>query len=261
MRSVTTPSDGSGDFHQAKASFGGSEQRADYRYGWAPIETNVWWGGDEEVRPPSALPPDEDPRVRCQCHKTRENICIESCVNVACWTECYPGDHPEGFLCGNQKFQKRQWKKHQVRKSAIEGWGLFLAEDAKEADFIIEYVGELLDSRVAELRKMQYTCESRRGQYILELPPRVDFKTRTFAIDATYQGNNARFANHSCDPNAELRVWDVLGEQRAGLFARKDIEKGEEVTWDYSLRTGNNRGVDCLCSSRKCSGGLYAPSR
>jgi hypothetical protein len=43
----------------------------------------------------------------------------------------------------------------------------------------------------------------------------------------------ARFANHSCDPNCQTQKWNVNGEMRVGIFARRDIASGTEITFDY----------------------------
>ena len=40
-------------------------------------------------------------------------------------------------------------------------------------------------------------------------------------IDAGPKGNNARFMNHSCDPNCITQKWSVNGDTRVGLFAIK----------------------------------------
>lgn len=48
-------------------------------------------------------------------------------------------------------------------------------------------------------------------------------------VDASRCGNPSRFINHSCDPNCELQRWYVGDEIRIGIFAIKDIEKGNVI--------------------------------
>ena len=48
-------------------------------------------------------------------------------------------------------------------------------------------------------------------------------------IDPTFQGNIARFINHSCDPNCVTRKWTVFKETMVGIFARKDIQENEKI--------------------------------
>lgn len=52
-------------------------------------------------------------------------------------------------------------------------------------------------------------------------------------IDPTFKGNMARFMNHSCNPNCITQKWNVLGEICVGIFASRDIEENEELTFDY----------------------------
>jgi len=54
-------------------------------------------------------------------------------------------------------------------------------------------------------------------------------------IDATRKGNLARFMNHSCNPNCELQKWVVGSRLRMGIFTLRNIEKNEELTFDYQF--------------------------
>lgn len=58
------------------------------------------------------------------------------------------------------------------------------------------------------------------------------------------------FINHSCDPNAEV-TWtgDI-----ATLVAVRNIEPGEEITFDYGtvIPPGNNFTFRCNCGAVKC---------
>lgn len=59
-------------------------------------------------------------------------------------------------------------------------------------------------------------------------------KNRLF-IDATQMGNVARFFNHSCDPNCYVEFWDVNGRLCVGVFAKREIQPDEELTYDYQF--------------------------
>jgi len=56
----------------------------------------------------------------------------------------------------------------------------------------------------------------------------------------------SRTFNHSCDPNAGLR-------KRSELFALRDIEAGEQITFDYSATVAPTEwSMECMCGSTKC---------
>lgn len=48
-----------------------------------------------------------------------------------------------------------------------------------------------------------------------------------------------RFVNHSCEPNCEMQKWSVSGLSRMGLFALRDIQPGEELSYDYNFSLYN----------------------
>lgn len=58
--------------------------------------------------------------------------------------------------------------------------------------------------------------------------------------------NEARFINHSCEPN--------LGFHGAGVFvAMRDIREKEELTYDYSIGDiDSDYVIDCLCGTKSC---------
>ncbi|MDG7007783.1 MAG: SET domain-containing protein-lysine N-methyltransferase [Nitrososphaerota archaeon] len=60
------------------------------------------------------------------------------------------------------------------------------------------------------------------------------------------RGSFGRYVNHSCDPNCVIR-----GAGR--VVARRDIEKGEEITFDYSTNVGwGPYRMKCMCGARNC---------
>ena len=52
-------------------------------------------------------------------------------------------------------------------------------------------------------------------------------------IDAILSGNEARFINHSCEPNCQAEYWTVEGQERVGIFPKTLIVEGQEITYDY----------------------------
>ena len=104
------------------------------------------------------------------------------------------------------------------------GWGLFLREDVKKGDFIIEYVGELI-TMVEFQRRLAVSMagdSSAENFYYMTMDSQR-------MIDAGPKGNIARFMNHSCDPNCETQKWTVNGDTRVGLFTNQDIKVRKNI--------------------------------
>ena len=83
-------------------------------------------------------------------------------------------------------------------------------------------------------------------------------------IDGRRGGNDARFINHSCDPNCEI----VITRGRVYIHALRDIPEGEELSYDYWYITDESYTLDdlrriypCRCGSSKCRGTLARPPR
>nr|XP_055036635.1 histone-lysine N-methyltransferase, H3 lysine-36 specific isoform X2 [Misgurnus anguillicaudatus] len=188
---------------------------------------------------------------RCNCKATDENPCgIDSeCINRMLLYECHPQVCPAGERCLNQCFIKRQCCQVEIFRTLSRGWGLRCVHDIKKGDFVNEYVGEVIDEEECRAR-IKHAQETNIGNfYMLTLD-----KDRI--IDAGPKGNEARFMNHSCQPNCETQKWTVNGDTRVGLFALTDIPAGTELTFNYNLEClGDGRTV-CKCGASNCSGFL-----
>lgn len=112
---------------------------------------------------------------------------------------------------------------------------------------MIEYVGEIISTETAMKRLSQ--DRTRKHFYILNLDG-------SELIDASFKGNKARFINHSCDPNCETQKWMVRGEWRVGIFAIKDLEVGDEITFDYNFQRVGKEKQPCHCKATNCRGFL-----
>jgi SET domain-containing protein len=124
-----------------------------------------------------------------------------------------------------------------VKKSNIYGKGCFALKHFPARKKIETYAGELIKgSRKIEARL-------RRQADVAIKIIRIDDDT---AIDGAVGGNETAFINHSCDPNAFMRI--VPG-QKVAIFARRDIQPGEELTIDY--RDPDHPEV-CRCGAHNC---------
>uniref|UniRef100_A0A182JWZ4 Histone-lysine N-methyltransferase n=1 Tax=Anopheles christyi TaxID=43041 RepID=A0A182JWZ4_9DIPT len=185
----------------------------------------------------------------CRCQPDDEDPCgpTSACLNRAILMECSSKTCPAKERCSNQRFTKRIYPSLEVRYFSDKGFGLVTLEDLKSGQFVIEYVGEVINSGEFVRRVQMMQTAKEENYYFLTVEPDM-------TIDAGPKGNVSRFINHSCEPNCETQKW-TIGETRViGLFAIKDIKSGEELTFNYNLESlGNNKSV-CLCGAEKCSG-------
>ncbi|KAF9181101.1 histone methyltransferase set1 [Haplosporangium sp. Z 767] len=148
------------------------------------------------------------------------------------------------------KFNQLKVRKKQLRfaKSPIHDWGLFAMEKVDANDMVIEYIGEVIRQKVADHREKRYERMGIGSSYLF----RVDDDT---VIDATKMGNIARFINHCCTPNCNAKIITVDGQKKIVIYAKRDIEEGEEITYDYKFPIEADK-IPCLCGSRNCRGTL-----
>jgi histone-lysine N-methyltransferase SETD1 len=77
-------------------------------------------------------------------------------------------------------------------------------------------------------------------------------------VDATRTGGMARFINHCCEPNAYARVIstdELIFDKHIVIFAARDIQEGEEITYDYKFPIEDTK-LKCYCGASKCSGSM-----
>ena len=145
-----------------------------------------------------------------------------------------------------------------VRKSPIHGTGVFAARDIAAEEEIIEYAGR----RLTHAQSDTIYPDDDGHTFLFTLNDQ-------YVIDASVDGNEARWINHSCEPNCE--VWMV--ESDDGDPARdflviqsiRAIRAGEELTYDYGITTDEpiTEAVAalwaCRCGSARCRGVMVEP--
>lgn len=143
---------------------------------------------------------------------------------------------------------------HTVQRSDLHGNGVFAARDIPQGTVIFEYHGRRISQEAAD-----------------EMPsadPDDPFHTFFFSlssgeiIDGGQNGNDARWINHSCEPNCEAQE-DEQGE-RVYIVALYNIPKGQELFYDYGLVIDDvltetlKQQYRCLCNSPECRGTMLA---
>jgi hypothetical protein len=142
-----------------------------------------------------------------------------------------------------------------VRRSKVHGQGVFALRRIRKGTRIIEYVGDRISHARANRRYDDHD-ENDNHTFLFA----VD---RNVVIDATVDGNDSRFINHSCSPNCESNIEN----RRVFIDAIRTIEVGEELNYDYQI--GRERddppNVDviyaCRCGAESCRGTMLWPAK
>ncbi len=140
-----------------------------------------------------------------------------------------------------------------VRDSVVHGRGVFATRRIEKGERIVEYLGERVSHDEAD-RRYELKDENDSHTFLFI----VDSKT---VIDAGTDGNDARFFNHSCDPNCE----SVVEKRRVFIEALRTIAPGEEMTYDYQIYRDHDdpENIDevfaCRCGFVNCRGTMLWP--
>ena len=127
-----------------------------------------------------------------------------------------------------------------IRSSAIHAAGCYTTSAVRKGMRVAEYTGPRLSKDEAD--------EANEDSSITYL---FGLGDGSVVIDGHCM---AMFINHSCDPNCETE--EVRG--RVWIKAIRDIEPGEEITYDYCLYDGGDDEAICNCGAKKCRGTMYS---
>lgn len=143
---------------------------------------------------------------------------------------------------------------HIVKKSTLHGTGVFAASTIPAGKRVIEYGGKRISPEQADA--------------LYPVDPEDPFHTFFFSlscgkvIDGGNRGNDARWINHSCNPNCEAQ--ENSSGKRVYIVALRHIAAGEELFYDYGLvmegRITKKLKAQycCLCGAPNCRGTLLA---
>jgi len=142
----------------------------------------------------------------------------------------------------------------EVRRSNVHGMGAFAIGPISKGMRLIEYVGERVSHKEADRRYEDKDASDNHTFLFI-----VDSRT---VIDAGVDGNDARFFNHSCNPNCE----SVIENKRVYIEATRDIHPGDELTYDYQIQREDEDPQDiddvfaCRCGAAQCRGTMLWPT-
>jgi len=142
-----------------------------------------------------------------------------------------------------------------VKNSTIHGTGIFARSTIAPGECIVEYQGE----------RIQWDEAQNRADAEGPLNHTYFFSLNDGRIiDGGSGGNEARFINHSCEPNCEAIEHD---DGRVYIYSVLEIAAGEELSYDYALifeerhTPAVKRAFACYCGAPGCSGSMLMPKR
>lgn len=165
----------------------------------------------------------------CRC-QTRACPCFASSRECdpdlcrACQSHIVPSELQSERICKNVSIQYSKGKVLGLGGSVVHGWGAFVRESIEKGELITEYVGELISQEEADRRGQIY--DKLNISYLFNL-------NEELVVDAARKGNKIKFANHNENSNAISRVMRVNGDQRIGIYAKRNISAGEELYFNY----------------------------
>jgi uncharacterized protein len=136
-----------------------------------------------------------------------------------------------------------------VKQSDIHHKGVFAKVGIPKGTKIIQYKGERIskaegDKRVEIQSKTAENSEDKGQTYIFELNDDYD-------IDGDVPDNDAKYINHSCDPNCDFEI----EEDEIWIYAKRDIKAGEELSYNYGFDFDEKYHENpCRCNSPNCVG-------
>ncbi|XP_062192808.1 histone-lysine N-methyltransferase ASHR3-like [Phragmites australis] len=175
-------------------------------------------------------------------HDSTCKSCSCRSVLISCSQACHCS-----VKCSNKPFRRE--KKIEIVKTQHCGWGVVALESIEKDDFVIEFVGEVIDDVTCEERLQVMRQRGDQNFYMCKV-------SKDFVIDATFRGNACRFLNHSCQPNCRLEKWQVNGKTRLGVFVSQPIKAGMPLTYNYRFCTYFGPEKKCFCGAPNCQGKL-----
>ncbi len=145
-------------------------------------------------------------------------------------------------------FVKNKGLAFRVKSSKIQGKGAFATKRIAPGRRLVEYTGERIGPKQERLRYIDEDM-ARHHTFLFSIDDHI-------TIDGAVGGSEARFINHSCDPNCEA----VEEDERIYIEAIRNIQPGKEICYDYGFEVDEEDLEEeiprypCRCGADKCRG-------
>ena len=143
----------------------------------------------------------------------------------------------------------------ELRPSSRHGVGAFALRPIPSGTRLIEYTGERITEAEGDARYPEVP-----GEQIITYLFAIDDGV---VVDAAVGGNDARFINHSCDPNCDA----IVEDGRIWIETIRDVAEGEELAYDYAFilherhTPAAKKRYPCHCGAANCRGTILAKKR
>ncbi len=124
-----------------------------------------------------------------------------------------------------------------IGPSRMHAEGLFTTIDITKGTKIIRYIGKKITQEESDRRLAAGNV------YIFGLNER-------YSLDGDTPKNTARYINHSCDPNCQTEQFG----NTIWIVSSKDIQAGEELTYNYGYEVDDTPAEPCHCGANNCCG-------
>jgi len=142
----------------------------------------------------------------------------------------------------------------EVKNSGIHNNGVFATRNIHKGEIITEYLGRLINKEESEkiqnemIAKYKNDSGNNAATYIFIISPEED-------LDGDIPENDARYINHSCNPNCEY----MIDGKRVFIRTIREIKEGEEITYNYGFELDEKDVYEfkehpCRCGSKNCVG-------
>ncbi|KAF4962086.1 hypothetical protein FSARC_9820 [Fusarium sarcochroum] len=157
--------------------------------------------------------------------------------------ECHQGCSCS-IHCPNRVVERGRTIPLEIFRTEDRGWGVRSPVSIRKGQFVDRYLGEIITSTEADHRRSKSAISQRKDVYLFALDKFTDpnsfdprLKGPSLEVDGEFMSGPTRFINHSCEPN--MRIFARVGDHAdkhihdLALFAIRDIQKGQELTFDY----------------------------